>query len=271
MPGNPTSAPHADAGRYIAMLGAALDWAGVQLVSEACALLRQALRLSSHQLAPVLADWNRGELACRPIEAAAQVLAQHGPGSSSAIRDRLEHGGSHHAARQAVASALEHGSPLTVIAESVFAYELPAVSETAPTNFLHGPSGRAATVAPADLTENVRRSLVCARIVSHAQAIALLRLAAARHGWPIEIPTLIRHWNSNSHALSPLLGKIQDAFARDPALPSLLPDPSLTAVLAEYQASWRKAIVKAIALGVPMPASTAALAFYDSLRNSNHA
>lgn len=270
MPDRSQPAPSADPShapgphQYLAALRDSIASADLQLIAEACALLRQTLSLTSGQLASILAAWNQGELASHLIEIAAQTLAASPADPASALRTLRQSLSAPD--RSSVADALRLNTSLSVIAESAFAPGFPtSLASTPALNLLHGPLGRAATAAPPDFTENVRRTLVCARVVSLTQAFLLLRHAACLHSWTLDPAAIAQDWNSST-LRSRLLTQSHEAFASQPDLPCLFLDPSLAATLSQYQASWRKALVKAIALGVPMPAVSSALAFYDACR-----
>ncbi len=160
--------------------------------------------------------------------------------------------------------------PVTLIGESVFARCLSAIKEerVEASKILTGPTGQAATADRADFIENVRRALYCSKIISYAQGYMLLREAAKAFGWSVNMGGIALMWRGGCIIRSRFLGKIKDAYDKKPDLHSLLFDSFFSGVLNEYQASWRKAVVKAIALGVPASAFSTALAFYDGYRTA---
>jgi 6-phosphogluconate dehydrogenase len=236
-----------------------------QLLGEACSLLHLALGLTSGQLASILSAWNQSEIAGHLLESSAHAFAQS-PGDPAAVLRGLLQPLSPADSAAPIAEALGLHASLSVIAASAFALP-PSAAGTTAANFLHGPLGRAATAAPPDFTENVRRALACSRIVALAQAFLFLRQAATRHGWSLDLCAIANDWNASAFR-GALLAQIRTAFGRQPDLPCLLLDPALAASLSQYQASWRKALVKTIALGLPMPATSSALAFYDAFRTA---
>jgi 6-phosphogluconate dehydrogenase len=165
-------------------------------------------------------------------------------------------------------SALDLGQPVTLIGESVFARCLSALKEerVAASKILTGPAEKAAVGERAAFIENVRCGLYCSKMISYAQGYMLLRAAAKENGWNLNLGGIALMWRGGCIIRSQFLGKIKEAYDKNPGLENLLLDSFFSAAINQYQASWRKAQIHAIELGVPTPAFSTALAFYDGFR-----
>ena len=258
----------AGAGHYVKMVHNGIEYGDMQLICEAYDLLKHALNLTPDELSAVFVDWNKGELDSYLIEISSQIFAKKDDDGTPIVDKILDTAGQKGTGKWTVESALDLGMPVTLIGESVFARCLSAIKEerVEASKILSGPTGQAATADRADFIENVRRALYCSKIISYAQGYMLLREAAKAFGWRVNMGGIALMWRGGCIIRSRFLGKIKDAYDKKPDLHSLLFDSFFAGVLNEYQASWRKAVVKAIALGVPSPAFSTALAFFDGYR-----
>jgi 6-phosphogluconate dehydrogenase len=259
----------AGAGHYVKMVHNGIEYGDMQLICEAYDILRHALNATPDELSAIFTEWNKGELDSFLIEISAQIFAKKDEDGVPMLDKILDTAGQKGTGKWTVESALDLGMPVTLIGESVFARCLSAIKEerVAAAKILHGPTGNAATADRADLIENVRRALYCSKIISYAQGYMLLREAAKAYGWRVNMGGIALMWRGGCIIRSRFLGKIKEAYDKQPDLHSLLFDSFFSAALNEYQASWRKAIVKAIALGVPTPAFSTALSFFDGYRS----
>jgi 6-phosphogluconate dehydrogenase len=259
----------AGAGHYVKMVHNGIEYGDMQLICEAYDILRHALNAMPDELSAIFTEWNKGELDSFLIEISAQIFAKKDEDGVPMLDKILDTAGQKGTGKWTVESALDLGMPVTLIGESVFARCLSAIKEerVAAAKILHGPTGNAATADRADLIENVRRALYCSKIISYAQGYMLLREAAKAYGWRVNMGGIALMWRGGCIIRSRFLGKIKEAYDKQPDLHSLLFDSFFSAALNEYQASWRKAIVKAIALGVPTPAFSTALSFFDGYRS----
>jgi 6-phosphogluconate dehydrogenase len=258
------------AGHYVKMVHNGIEYGDMQLICEAYDILKHALNLTPDELSAIFAEWNKGELDSFLIEISSVIFAKKDEDGTPLVDRILDTAGQKGTGKWTVESALDLGMPVTLIGESVFARCLSAIhsERAAASKILHGPTGQAATADRADFIENVRRALYCSKIISYAQGYMLLRDAAKQFGWHVNMGGIALMWRGGCIIRSRFLGKIKEAYDKKPDLHSLLFDSFFAGVLNEYQASWRKAIVKAIALGVPTPAFSTALAFYDGYRNA---
>jgi 6-phosphogluconate dehydrogenase len=167
-----------------------------------------------------------------------------------------------------VFSALDLGQPVTLIGESVFARCLSALKEerVAASKILAGPAAKAAVGDRAAYIENVRCALYCSKIISYAQGYMLLKAAAKENSWNLNMGGIALMWRGGCIIRSRFLAKIKEAFDKNPAIENLLLDSFFSGALNKYQASWRKALGHAVEQGVPTPAFSTALAFFDGYR-----
>jgi 6-phosphogluconate dehydrogenase len=256
------------AGHYVKMVHNGIEYGDMQLICEAYDLLHRGLGLTADELHQVFTEWNKGELDSFLIEISSHIFAQKDEDGQPLVDKILDTAGQKGTGKWTVISALDTGQPVTLIGESVFARCLSALKDerAAASKILAGP---AATHVPADraaFIEDVRRALYCSKIVSYAQGYMLLRAAAGENGWNLNVGGIAMMWRGGCIIRSRFLGKIKEAFDKNPAIQNLLLDSFFSAAINQYQASWRKALVHAVELGVPTPAFSTALAFYDGYR-----
>jgi len=256
------------AGHYVKMVHNGIEYGDMQLICEAYDLLQRGLGLTPDQLAAVFSDWNKGELDSFLIEISSLIFAKKDEDGQPLVDKILDTAGQKGTGKWTVIGALDTGQPVTLIGESVFARCLSALKDErlAASKVLTGP---AATTIPGDRTafiEEVRRALYCSKIISYAQGYMLLRAAAKENGWNLNMGGIALMWRGGCIIRSRFLGKIKEAFDKDQHLTNLLLDSFFSAALNLYQESWRKAQIHAIELGVPTPAFSTALAFYDGYR-----
>jgi len=246
-----------------------IEYGDMQLICEAYDLLQRGLGLTADELAGVFAEWNKGELDSYLIEISSQIFAKKDEDGKPLVDKILDAAGQKGTGKWTAISALDLGQPVTLIGESVFARCLSALKEerVGASKLLAGPA-KAAVGDRATFIEDVRRALYCSKIISYAQGYMLLKAAAKENGWNLNLGGIALMWRGGCIIRSRFLGKIKDAFDKNPALENLLLDSFFSAAIGQYQASWRKALVHAIELGVPTPAFSTALAFFDGFRTA---
>ena len=258
------------AGHYVKMVHNGIEYGDMQVIGEAYQLLRDGLGLSSDELSGIFAEWNRGELNSYLIEITAAILAKRDENGQPVIDTILDAAGQKGTGKWTAISALDLGMPVTLIGESVFARCLSALKEerVRASKILSGPKERDRSLPPKkDFIEDVRRALYCSKIISYAQGYMLLRAAAKERGWNLDLGGIALTWSGGCIIRSVFLGDIKKAFDKNPALENLLLDGFFSGAIERYQASWRRALVAAIGLGIPTPAFSTALAFYDGYRS----
>jgi 6-phosphogluconate dehydrogenase len=256
------------AGHYVKMVHNGIEYGDMQLICEAYHLLHNALGLSSDELAEVFVEWNKGELDSFLIEISAEIFAKKDDDGQPIVDKILDTAGQKGTGKWTAISALDLGQPVTLIGESVFARCLSALKDerVRASGILHGPQTKPNIPDRAGFIEDARRALYCSKMISYAQGYMLLREAAKEQGWNLNMGGVALMWRGGCIIRSQFLGKIKEAYDKNPRLENLLLDNFFSSVLNEYQASWRRAVVQGVLLGIPMPAFTTALSFFDGYR-----
>lgn len=276
------------AGHYVKMVHNGIEYGDMQIIGETYHLMKQLLRMSNTEMADAFARWNKGELDSYLIEITAAIL-KHRDGSGQELVDSvLDAAGQKGTGKWTVISALDQGQPMTLISEAVFARALSALKEervfasgilAAGTGF--GPSGDdRATPADGDLTgnggiakgfevtlEHLAKALLASKIVSYAQGFMLLKEASERYGWDLDFAVIPRLWEGGCIIRSRFLTFITAAYRNNPRLQNLLLDDYFSKTLRECLPSWRLAAIAAVSSGIPVPAMSSALSFYDGYRS----
>ena len=255
------------AGHYVKMVHNGIEYGDMQLICEAYQLLKDGLGLSAAELHEVFAEWNKGELDSFLIEITAEILAKKDDDGSPMIDKILDTAGQKGTGKWTGISALDLGTPVTLIGEAVFARCLSAMKDerVAASKILNGPAKPDVQDREAFI-EDVRRALYCSKMISYAQGYMLLREAAKDQGWNLNFGGIALMWRGGCIIRSRFLEKIKAAYDKNPKLTNLLVDEFFSNLLNDYQGSWRSAIIKAIQIGVPTPAFSTALSFYDGYR-----
>ena len=256
------------AGHYVKMVHNGIEYGDMQLIGEAYHLLKDGLNLTPEQFSAVFTEWNKGELDSFLIEISAAIFAKKDEDGEPVLDKILDAAGQKGTGKWTAISALDFAQPVTLIGESVFARCLSALKDdrVEASKVLKGPAEKKTVEARQDFIEEVRRALYCSKIVSYAQGYMLLRAAEKQEGWHLNMGGVALMWRGGCIIRSAFLGDIKAAFDKDAALKNLLLDEFFSAILNRYQASWRKAVIHGIEIGVPLPAFSTALAFYDGYR-----
>jgi 6-phosphogluconate dehydrogenase len=258
------------AGHYVKMVHNGIEYGDMQLICEAYDLLQRGLGLTPDELATVFTDWNKGELDSYLIEISSQIFAKKDEDGTPIVDKILDTAGQKGTGKWTVISALDTGQPVTLIGESVFARCLSALKNerVEASKILTGPATKIVVADRAEFIEDVRRALYCSKIISYAQGYMLLRAAAKENGWNLNMGGIALMWRGGCIIRSRFLGNIKEAFDKNPGLENLLLDSFFSDAINKYQASWRKAQIHAIELGVATPTFSTALSFFDGYRTS---
>ncbi len=258
------------AGHYVKMVHNGIEYGDMQLICEAYQLLRDGLDLSADELGDVFAEWNKGELDSFLIEITAEIFKKKDEDGRPLIEKILDTAGQKGTGKWTAISALDLGMPVTLIGEAVFARCLSSLKgerETA-SKVLQGPHYKMDTHGREEFIEEVRRALYCSKMISYAQGYMLLRAAGEEQGWNLNMGGIALMWRGGCIIRSRFLGKIKEAYERNPKLTNLLLDDFFSGVLNHYHTAWRQAVIHGIGFGVPTPAFSTALAFYDGYRTA---
>jgi 6-phosphogluconate dehydrogenase len=256
------------AGHYVKMVHNGIEYGDMQLIGEAYHLLKEGLGLSADEFAEVFAEWNKGELDSFLIEITAEIFAKKDDDGKPMVDKILDAAGQKGTGKWTAISALDLGMPVTLIGESVFARCLSALKDerVAASKVLEGPKKALTISEKKAFIEDVRRALYCSKVISYAQGYMLLRAAEKEMGWNLNMGGIALMWRGGCIIRSVFLGNIKTAYDKNAKLTNLLLDEFFSGVLNKYHGSWRKALIHAIEIGVPTPAFSTALAFYDGYR-----
>ena len=252
------------AGHFVKMVHNGIEYGDMQLICEAYQLMRDLLRMPDGEIGEVFAAWNRTELNSYLIGITSEILAYPDTDGTPLVENILDTAGQKGTGKWAAAAALDEGVPLTLIGEAVFARCLSAQKDERTA----AARQYARTVPPftgerAAMIESIRQALYAAKIISYAQGYALLRAAAATYEWELDYGGIALLWRGGCIIRSAVLDQIKAAYDRDPGLESLLLDPYFRQTLQSHLLAWRTVAAAAIQYGVPAPAMTAALSYFD--------
>jgi 6-phosphogluconate dehydrogenase len=247
-----------------------IEYGDMQLICEAYQLMKDGLGLNADELHEVFAEWNKGELDSYLIEITAEIFTKTDDDGAPLIDKILDTAGQKGTGKWTGISALDLGMPLTLIGEAVFARCLSALKDerVAASKVLNGPAAKPSPADRAAFIEDVRRALYCSKIISYAQGYMLLREAAKEEKWNLNFGGIALMWRGGCIIRSRFLGEIKVAFDNNPQLSNLLMDDFFNKILNADQDSWRRAIIRAIEVGVPTPAFSTALSFFDGYRSA---
>ena len=256
------------AGHFVKMIHNGIEYADMQLIAEAYDLLRQCGGFSPEEIAEIFTEWNKGELESYLIEITAEVLKQKDAKTGKPLVDViLDAAGSKGTGVWTVQTALDLGTPVSGIAEAVFARSLSAQSaqregkpELPAANQVWAVEDKPAFV------EAVRRALYASKIIAYAQGFDAIRAGAKEFGWEINLGEVAKIWRGGCIIRAQFLNRITDAYRKDENLLSLLFDDYFIAAIAGTVASWREIVAMAALTGVPSPAFASSLSYYDGLR-----
>ena len=258
------------AGHFVKMVHNGIEYGDIQLICECYQIMKDILGMSNEEMHQTFAEWNKGDLDSYLIEITRDILAKKDEDGRYVLDYILDTAGQKGTGKWTAVSALDQGVPLTLIGESVFARCLSAQKEerVAASEILQGPGPAKFTGDRAAFLEDLRKALFAAKVVSYAQGYALMRAAAKEYGWNLNYGGIALMWRGGCIIRSVFLGRIKEAFDKDPDIANILLDPYFSGKLAEAQQGWRNVLCTAMQNGVPAPCMTAGLQYYDGYRCS---
>ncbi|MDF2936703.1 MAG: 6-phosphogluconate dehydrogenase [Paenibacillaceae bacterium] len=259
------------AGHYVKMVHNGIEYGDMQLICEAYQLLKDGLGLTPAELHETFAEWNKGELDSYLIEITADIFTKTDPETGKPMVDIIKDtAGQKGTGKWTSQSSLDLGVHLSLITESVFARFISAMKEerVAASHVLNGPSAADLGVERAEFIEAVRQALYASKICSYAQGFAQMRAASEEYGWDLDYGGIAMIFRGGCIIRAAFLQNIKDAYDRNPELRNLLLDEYFSSVIHKYQDSWRKVVSTAVRLGIPVPAFSSALSYYDSYRTA---
>jgi 6-phosphogluconate dehydrogenase len=258
------------AGHFVKMVHNGIEYGDMQLICEAYSIMKDAYGMSADEMHEVFKRWNAGDLDSYLIEITSDILAFKDADGSPLVDKILDTAGQKGTGKWTGIAALNQGVPLTLIAEAVFARCLSAAKDERVVASKAYPA--AARTVPGDKPEfldSLRDALYASKIISYAQGFLLLRSAAAEYGWNLNYGGIALMWRGGCIIRSAFLGKIKEAFDSNPALANLLLDPFFKAKVSKAEAGWRRVVSTAVLGGIPVPAISAALAYFDGCRSEH--
>ncbi len=256
------------AGHFVKMVHNGIEYGDMQMICETYQLMKAGLVMSNPEMHEVFAEWNEGELDSYLIEITRDILGYKDEDGNEVVDLILDTAGQKGTGKWTAIAALDEGQPLTLIGEAVFARCLSALKDER----IRASKTLKASVKPFDgdkqaFIQDLRQALYASKIVSYAQGYQLMQSAANSYGWDLNYGGIALMWRGGCIIRSVFLGKIKEAFDRNPELENLLLDPFFAEIVQKSQDAWRRVIVKAVEMGIPTPALTSALNFFDGYRS----
>ena len=252
------------AGHFVKMVHNGIEYGDMQLICEAYQLMRDGLGMSAEEMHEVFSAWNKTELDSYLIEITADILGYRDENGETTVNYILDTAGQKGTGRWTATSALDQGVPLTLIGESVFARCLSAMKEERVTASKRFPKQIPAFEGDKkEFIEAIRKALYASKIISYAQGYILMRQAAKAYGWDLNYGGIALMWRGGCIIRSAFLGKIKEAYDKDPELENLLLDDYFAEAVKELIPAWREVVAYAVKAGVPVPAFASALNYFD--------
>lgn len=255
------------AGHFVKMVHNGIEYGDMQLNCEAYQLMRDLLGMSADEMHEVFAEWNKGELNSYLVEITRDILAFKDEDGKPLVDKILDTAGQKGTGKWTGISALDEGVPLTLIGEAVFSRCLSAMKEervaaskvyAAPKNSFNGDKKA--------FINDIKNALYASKIISYAQGYTLMQAAAKTYGWNLNYGGIALMWRGGCIIRSMFLGKIKEAYDKKPNLTNLLLDPFFKEKVENAQESWRRVCATALTNGIPVPAFTTALCYFDGYR-----
>ncbi|MBZ4223562.1 NADP-dependent phosphogluconate dehydrogenase [Bacillus wiedmannii] len=260
------------AGHYVKMVHNGIEYGDMQLICEAYFFLKQTLNLTAEEFHEIFAEWNKGELNSYLIEITADIFKKKDEETGKPLVDViLDTAGQKGTGKWTSQSALDLGISLPIITESVFARCISALKEERvnASKVLSGPKDKIAIgIEKAELIEAVRQALYMSKICSYAQGFTQLKAASEEYDWNLDFGSISMLWRGGCIIRAAFLQNIKEAYERNTDLPNLLLDPYFKEIVESYQGGLRQIISVAVQQGIPIPAFSAAISYYDSYRTA---
>ncbi len=258
------------AGHFVKMVHNGIEYGDMQLICEAYQLMRDYLGMTADEMHEVFAAWNKTELDSYLIEITRDILAYKDTDGDNIVNKILDTAGQKGTGKWTGIAALDEGVPLTLIGEAVFSRCLSAIKDerVKASKILTGPAPKFEGDRKAFI-EDIRKALFASKIISYAQGYTLMAAAAKTYGWNLNYGGIALMWRGGCIIRSVFLGKIKEAFDKNPALTNLLLDPYFKGVIDDCQKGWRNVCATAMLNGIPVPAFSTALGYYDGYRCEN--
>jgi 6-phosphogluconate dehydrogenase len=262
------------AGHYVKMVHNGIEYGDMQLICEAYNIMKNGLGMSADEMHEVLKEWNTGDLDSYLIEISRDILAKKDEDGTPLVDKILDTAGQKGTGKWTVVNSQDLGIPITLIAEAVYSRCVSALKDerVKAARKLKGPNPKL-SVAKVEAKKkafinDIRDALYASKIISYAQGYMLMRAAAAEYKWKLNYGGIALMWRGGCIIRSRFLGKIKDAFDSNPKLANLLLDNYFRGEIKRCQKGWRNVVAQAAKKGIPVPAFSTALAFYDQYRSA---
>ncbi len=258
------------AGHYVKMVHNGIEYGDMQLISEAYHFMKSGLGMTYGEMHQIFTQWNSGALESYLIEITGAILAFKDEDGEPIVEKILDKAGQKGTGKWTGISALEMGMPVTLIGEAVFSRCLSALKDerVAASKVFSGPDETFS--GDRDLfLKDLEKALLASKLVSYAQGFMLMKEAAGEYSWNLNYSDIALMWRGGCIIRSSFLGDISNAFKKNRDLSNLMLDDFFKRILADAQGAWRRVVSKAVELGIPLPAMSTALAFFDGYRTAN--
>ena len=257
------------AGHFVKMVHNGIEYGDMQLICEAYHLMSGALGMDADELAETFTRWNEGKLDSYLIEITGHIFQAKADDGTPLVDKILDTAGQKGTGKWTAVAALNEGVPLTLIGEAVFSRFLSSVKSEREkaSEILEGPQSDV-DIDKEAFIKDLEQALFAAKITSYAQGYMLMGAAAQQYGWDLNYSGVAQMWRGGCIIRSAFLSDIMEAYQNDEHLQNLLLAPFFKEQIDEAQGAWRRVVAKAVALGIPVPAMSSALAFYDGYRTA---
>jgi 6-phosphogluconate dehydrogenase len=258
-------------GHFVKMVHNGIEYGDMQLIAEAYEILCKALRLSTQELSDIFAEWNRGPLESYLIEITAKIFGMTDPETGKPLVDMiLDKAGQKGLGKWAAKIAIDLEVPVPTITAAIDARAISSLKEerVIASQLIHSSSSSAFSGEKRELIQAAHDALYASKICSYAQGMSLIRAGSEEWGWDINLREMARIWKGGCIIRARFLDSIMRAFERQPDLPNLLLDSEFMTWIRRAEPSWRKLIATAVHMGIPVPALSASLSYFDSYRSA---
>ena len=259
------------AGHYVKMVHNGIEYGDMQLIAESYHIMRDLLELSNDEIATIFKEWNEGELDSFLIELTADALTKKDPETGKHVVDIiLDRAGNKGTGKWTSQSALDLGTPLPLITEAVFARYISALKDerVAASKVLAKPEKKELNINKEEVIEELREALYFSKIMSYAQGFSQMRMASEEYDWNLQYGEIAKIWRAGCIIRARFLQNITNAYDRNENLANLLLDEYFNDIAEKYQQSVRDIVGLSVQAGVPVPAFSSAISYYDSYRSA---
>jgi 6-phosphogluconate dehydrogenase len=257
------------AGHFVKMVHNGIEYGDMQMICESYWIMKNVLGMTTEEMEPVFTEWNEGELDSYLIEITRDIMGKKDDETGQPMLDViLDTAGQKGTGKWTSQAALDLGIPAQTVAEAVFARAMSAIKEerVEASKSLSGPQPTFSGDKK-EFVSKIQRALYASKICSYAQGYQLMREASAEYNWDLKFGDIALMWREGCIIRAQFLGRIKEAFDKNPNLQNLLLDDYFKKVIEENQAAWREVVAAAVTYGIPVPAFSSALAYYDGYRS----